>query len=55
MNDLIEALIENEMASNRAEAFVIINCMKQEVEDGEAIQDVLEQYELELDYAIDLF
>jgi hypothetical protein len=29
--------------------------MKQEVKDGEDIQDVLSQYELELDYAIDLF
>jgi hypothetical protein len=55
MNDLIKALIENEMANDRADALDIINCMKQEVKDGEDIQDVLSQYELELDYAIDLF
>ena len=55
MNKLIKALIENEMASDTADALDIINCMKQEVKDGEDIQDVLSQYELELDYAIDLF
>ena len=55
MDDLIKALIENEMASGRADALDIINCMKQEVKDGENIQDVLSQYELELDYAVDLF
>ena len=55
MDDLIKALIENEMASDRADALDIINCMKQEVKDGEDIQDLLSQYELELDYAIDLF
>ena len=43
------------MASDRAYALDIINCMKQEVKDGEDIQDLLSQYELELDYAIDLF
>jgi len=55
MDDLIKALIENEMASGRADALDIINCMKQEVEDGEDIQDVLSQYDLDLDYAIALF
>ena len=55
MNKLIKALIENEMASDTADALDIINCMKQEVKDGEDIQDVLSQYELDLDYAIDLF
>lgn len=54
MNDLINALIENEAASNRADAVEIINCMKQEVEDGEDIKDVLSLYGLEIDYAIDL-
>lgn len=55
MDDLIKALIENEMASGRVDALDIINCMKQEVKGGEDIQHVLSQYELELDYAIDLF
>ena len=55
MDDLIKALIENEMASGRSDALDIINCMKQEVKDGEDIQDVLLQYDLDLDYAIALF
>lgn len=55
MDDLIKALIENEIASGRADALDIINCMKQEVKDGEDIQDVLSQYDLDLDYAIALF
>jgi hypothetical protein len=55
MDDLIKVLIENEMASGRSDALDIINCMKQEVKNGEDIQDVLSQYELELDYAVDLF
>lgn len=55
MENLIAALIENEMAENRADAIEIINCMKEEVKDGEDIQDVLSQYDLDLDYAIDLF
>ena len=55
MDDLIKALIENEMASGRSDALDIINCMKQEVKDGENIQDVLSQYDLDLDYAIALF
>ncbi len=55
METLIAALIENEMAENRAGAIEIIDCMREEVEAGEDIQDVLLQYDLELDYAIDLF
>ena len=54
MNDLIRALIEDETASNLTDAIEIINCMKQEIKDGEDIEDVLSQYGLELDYAIDL-
>jgi type II secretory pathway component PulF len=54
MEDLIQALIENETASNREDAIEIINCMRQEVEDGEDIHDVLSQHDLDLDYAIDL-
>jgi hypothetical protein len=54
MEDLIQALIDNETASDREDAIEIINCMRQEVEDGEDIQDVLSQYDLDLDYTIDL-
>jgi hypothetical protein len=54
MEDLIQALIKNETASDREDAIEIINCMRQEVKDGEDIQDVLSQYDLDLDYAIDL-
>lgn len=54
MNDLIRALIEDETASDLTDAIEIINCMKQEIKDGEDIEDVLSQYGLELDYAIDL-
>jgi hypothetical protein len=54
MNDLIRVLIEDETENNVTEAIEIINCMKQEIEDGEDIEDVLSQYGLELDYAIDL-
>jgi type II secretory pathway component PulF len=54
MKDLIQALIGNEMATNREDAIEIINSMKQEVEDGEDIHDVLSQYDLDLDRAIDL-
>ena len=55
METLIAALIENKMAENRADAIEIINCMKEEVAEGEDIQDILSQYDLELDDAIDLF
>ena len=55
METLIAALIENKMAEKRADAIEIINCMKEEVAEGEDIQDVLSQYDLELDDAIDLF
>jgi hypothetical protein len=55
MNDLIKTLIEDGTASDRADAIEIIKCMKQEIKDGEDIEDVLSQYGLELDYAIDLF
>jgi hypothetical protein len=54
METLIEALLDNEMAINRAEAIDIIESMRQEVEDGEDIQDVLAQYDLDLDDAIHL-
>ena len=54
MNNLIKALIENEIASDKADAIEIIDCMKQEVEGGEDIHDVLLLYDLELDFAIDL-
>lgn len=54
MKDLIQALIGNEMATNREDAIEIINAMRQEVEDGEDIHDVLSQYDLDLDRAIDL-
>jgi hypothetical protein len=55
MEDLIKALIDNETAQDRTDAIEIINCMKQEIADGEDIQDVLSQYDLDLDHAIDLF
>lgn len=55
MKNLITALLANEMAQDRTEAIKIINCMKEEIEDGEDIQDVLSQYDLDLDDAIDLF
>lgn len=54
MNELIRVLIEDETANNVTEAIEIINCMKQEIEDGENIEDILSQYGLKLDYAIDL-
>jgi hypothetical protein len=54
METLIEALLDNEMAIDRAEAIDIIESMRQEVEDGEDIQDVLVQYDLDLDDAIHL-
>lgn len=55
MEDLIQSLVDNETASDRADAIEIITCMRQEVEDGEDIQEVLSQYDLDLDHAIDLF
>jgi hypothetical protein len=54
MEILIEVLLNNEMAIDRAEAIDIIESMRQEVEDGEDIQDVLAQYDLDLDDAIHL-
>jgi hypothetical protein len=54
METLIEALLNNEMAIDRAEAIDMIESMRQEVEDGEDIQDVLAQYDLDLDDAIHL-
>ncbi len=54
MNNLIKALIENEEAIDRTDAIEIINCMKQEIEGGEDINDVFLLYGLEIDYAIDL-
>jgi hypothetical protein len=54
MEDLIQALIENETASDQADAIEIIHRMRQEVEDGEDLHDVLSQYDLDLDHAIDL-
>jgi hypothetical protein len=54
METLIKALLDNEMASNRAEAIETIESMRQEVQDGEDIQDVLAQYDLDLDDAIHL-
>jgi hypothetical protein len=54
MEDLIRALLDNETAQDRADAIEIIDCMKEEIAEGEDIQDVLSQYDLDLDYAIDL-
>lgn len=54
MSDLIKILIDAETASDEADAIEIINCMKQEVQGGEDIQDVLLLYDLDLDFAIDL-
>jgi len=54
MNDLIKVLIEDETGSDLTDTIEIINCMKQEIKDGEDIEDVISQYGLELDYAIDL-
>jgi hypothetical protein len=54
METLIKALLDNETASNRAEAIETIESMRQEVQDGEDIQDVLAQYDLDLDDAIHL-
>lgn len=53
MEDLIDALLQTE-ASNRTEAIAIIQSMQEEIQNGEDIQDVLLQYGLDLDYAIDL-
>ena len=63
MENLIATLLANEMAQDRAEAtcqgstyaIEIIESMREEVAEGEDIQDVLSQYDLELDDAIDLF
>jgi hypothetical protein len=52
MEDLIQTLIENETASDREDAIEIITCMRQEVKNGEDIQDVLSEYDLDLDHAI---
>jgi hypothetical protein len=54
METLIAALLNNEMAIDRADAIKIIESMRQEVQDGEDIQDVLAQYDLDLDDAIHL-
>jgi hypothetical protein len=54
MKNLIQVLIENEIVSDREDAIEIIACMRQEVEDGEDIHDVLSQYDLDLDHVIDL-
>jgi hypothetical protein len=54
MENIIKALLENGMASDRDDAIDIIDCMREEVNDGEDIQDVLLQYDLDLDYAINL-
>jgi hypothetical protein len=54
MENFIKALLKDEMAADRSEAIETINCMKEEVEGGEDIQDVLSQYDLDLDLAIDL-
>ena len=63
MENLIAALLVNEIAQCKAEAtcqgstyaIEIIESMQEEVAEGEDIQDVLSQYNLELDDAIDLF
>jgi hypothetical protein len=55
MKNLIAALLANEMARDRAEAIEIIKSMREEVVEGEDIKDVLSQYDLDLDDAIDLF
>jgi hypothetical protein len=54
MEELIQALLDTE-AGDRAEAIEIIKAMKEEIENGEDVQDVLLQYGLDLDYAIYLF
>ena len=54
MENLIATLLANEMVQDRAEAIEIIESMREEVAEGEDIQDVLSQYDLELDDAIDL-
>lgn len=54
MTELINALIENESASDRKEAKEIIQIMLEEIEDGEDLEDVLLNYGLELDYAEEL-
>jgi hypothetical protein len=55
MENLIATLLANETAQDRAEAIEIIESMQEEVAEGEDIQDVLSQYDLDFDDAIDLF
>ncbi len=54
MENLIATLLANETAQDRAEAIEIIESMREEVAEGEDIQDVLSLWDLNLDDAIDL-
>jgi hypothetical protein len=49
MNYLIKKLIENEVAEGKTEAISIIHLMRQEINNGEDIYDVLSEYDLDLD------
>jgi hypothetical protein len=46
-------LIRREIAGDRGDAIITINCMKEDVEAGEDVRDVLEIYDLDLDDGID--
>ena len=49
MDYLIEQLIKNEVANDRADAIEIVKSMRQEIADGEDVYDVLALYALDLD------
>jgi hypothetical protein len=55
MEDLIAVLLANEIVQDRTEAIGIIESMREEVEGGEDIHDVLSLWDLDLDCAIHLF
>lgn len=55
MENLIATLLANETAQDRTDAIDIIESMREEVAEGENIEDVLSLWDLNLDDAIDLF
>lgn len=54
MQEVINLLIESDNASNAQEAEKIIKEMRSRILDGEDYEDVLFEYDLDLDYAIDI-
>ena len=54
MQEVIDFLIESDNATNAQEAEKIIKEMRSRIVAGESYKDVLYEYDLDLDYAIEI-